>query len=364
MYDTISIKSPCISDLDYNEIRQAVKRVESIDLTTGEVNWQLTTCDILGSYDSRIIVKFGAMNSITITGSPHKFIMGHNVYGGPVKIKKCCKYLVMLVSKKLGLSLPSWRKWELMRADITYNFKLSSKEEVEEFFKMMRGCTYPRRQPANFGVNSVYFKGVSTTLKAYNKGPEFRIHDKPRLEKLIRNGMYNGNIKELIDIGNRIVRFECEVRKRKLKYDKINNRCSTLKDKYFKKVYKNEVNKVLKEGESEMEIVRDINGVKNRLNSIFPKRKARNLFAVWSRIQMESERTVKNSVCKKTWHNYKNDFASAGVSMKGSVKVLPLLEVVGSNILNNFVPLPNSPYCMNEDLCNIDKEIKELEKIA
>jgi len=366
MYDTISIRSPHIPDLIYLQIVQATKRLEQIDMETGEVLWQVTTAELVGSYDSRMQIRFMSGNKIMITGSPHKFILGHNVLGGPDDIRACCRYLVSLAMYRLGIKLPLWAEWELMRADVTYCFGLASQAEVKEFFKMMRGCTYPRREAMNFGLNSVYFKGAATTLKAYNKGPEFRVHDKPRLKKLNSTSQLytKANLNLLEKVGDRIVRWEVEVRKRKLVYDKINNMCGNLNDWYFEKVYIDEVCKVMKEGAQEMEIVRSIDDVKTRLKDVYPGRKANNLFGIWSRIQMESEATVKNSVSQPTWWRYTKDLAAAGVSLKGAVKILPGLEVVGGSSLRNFVPLPGNQYEVAGIFCDINEAIKQLELTA
>lgn len=363
LYDTISICSPVIPALDYQMIKESAKRVEAVDLCTGEVLWQVTTSEIMGSYDSRLHIKFNDDYKMTITGSVHKFILGHNVLGGPVDIKDCCRYLVALAYKRLGVDLPLWDSWELVRCDVAYIFALSSKEEVQEFFKMMRGCVYPRRQAQNFGLNSVYFPGASTTIKAYNKGPEFRFHDRARLLKL--KDLYSKDQVDLLEkVGDRIVRFEVEVRRRKLKYDKVDTRCGSLKDDYFTKLYVSEVCKILKEGDSEMEIVRSIDDVKSRLQQIYSARKANNLFGVWSRIQLEGENTVKNSVSRATWWRYCNELCSAGISLKGSVRVLPGLDIAHGSNLRDFVPLPGNKFEVDGIFLDVKEALSQLELTA
>lgn len=357
--------SPEIEGLQFEYIQKAVKIVEQLDGETGEVRWQIITSELLGSYDSRMQIKFMQGNKIRITGSPHKFIMGHNIFGGPDDIKGCCRYLVKLASKRLEIELPSWDKWELMRADVVYGFGLDSFEQVQEFFKSMRGCVYPRRQAMNFGVNSVYFKGAATTLKAYHKGPEFKVHDMPRLKKL-EGTMYNPyNLRLLKDIADRIVRFEVEVYKRQMKYDQVDNKCGVLNDFYFDQVYTREVCKIMREGQSEMEIVRDINDVEERIMSFYPGRKGRNLFSIWSRIQLQGEQTVRNNVSRMTWYRYKSDLAYCGVSMKGNLKVLPGLEIVNNKKnLRGFIPLPGNHFQVQGIFCDIQDAINQLELTA
>lgn len=366
IYDTISIISPSIPENIYQEIKQKTKIIEQVDTETGEILWQVTTAEIMGSYDARLQIRFLSDNKIKITGSPHKFILGHNVLGGPDDIKGCCRYLVALAGRKLSMVLPNWGEWQLLRADITYCFGFDSNADVKDFFKMMRGATYPRREIMNYGLNSIYIPGRSTTIKAYCKGPEFRIHDKSRLKRLCETDTRYSkeNIDQLESLGDRLVRFEVEVNRRKLKYDKISTYCGQLKDYYFVNVYCVEITKLLKEGASEMEIVRSIDDVKARLNLFYKKRKAANLFGVWSRIQMESEQSVKNSVHRATWYRYQMDLRNAGVSMKGSLRILPGLQVNCDSKLRGFVPLPGNSYEVSGIFCDVNEAIRILELVA
>ncbi len=366
MYDTIEIRSPILPEEKIAHIRRMTKLLQQIDMETGEVLFQVTSGDLVGSYDSRLSIRIVNGQQVKISGSVHKFILGHNCFGGPKDIKACCRYLVQLARKRLDMELPPWDAWEAMRVDITHVFNLGSIENVREYLRQMRGCTYPRRQPRNYGLFGFYFPGSSTTLKAYNKGPEFRSHDKPRLLKAIKmnSGILNlteKHIDLLEELSNRLIRFEVEVRKRKLQYDKKSCKCGELEDKYFDDVYQTEVLKVLKEGQSEMEVVRDLSDVKMRLRAIYGKRKANNLFNVWSRIQLEGEEKVKSEVSRMQFYRYKKEFAVAGVSLAGNCTVSwNTTYPTKINRLQDFIPLPGDRNHVDGIFCDVDEAIKQL----
>jgi II/X family phage/plasmid replication protein len=335
------------------------KRTEQIDCETGEVLWQITTQELSGSYDNRLSIRFNTDNRITLSGSIHKFILGHNVFGGPEDIKDCCRYLVSLVNYRLGVKLPNWSEWELMRADVAFVFGFGSKLECDEFFKSLRGINYPRREVMNYGLNSIYIKGASTTVKAYNKGMEFKVHDLPRLRKLKDDQRFTTeNLNLLKDIALRIVRFEVEVKKRKMKYDGVSNICIDLDDDYFIDVYVNEIIKIFKEGAYDMKVVRSVEDVKKRLNEVYSQRKASNLFSVWARIQVDSEKTVKAEVSKATWYRYMKDFSSAGISTKGGLVFTEEKYVQGQ--VKDFIPLPGSKYEIRGIFSDIKQAIEQL----
>lgn len=343
MIDTVEIMSPEIDEIILSKIRIKSLELQKLDNESGEVFYRLTTRDLIGSYDSKLSVRILQGNKIKIGGSIHKFIMGHNCFGGPENIKECCKYLINIVQKELDVKLPIWEEWELMRVDIAYCFDMGGQYEVEELINSLRGCTFPRKKPLNFGVNGMYFPGAATTFKIYYKGAEFKKHDLARLMKFSNIDVYT--IKSIAD---RLVRFECEIRKRKMKYDKIDNRIKYLNDDYFKKVYRDEILKIYKEGESDMEVVKNVVEVRERLKYVYKLRKANNLFNYWTRIQIEGVNTVKNNVSRMTWYRINNELAAAGVSLKGNLIIKTYEENSIYKKINNFVPVPENQYCYNQ----------------
>ena len=350
-----------------SEVRNKCIITEKYEAETGEILSRFTTQNLEGSYDARLSVRILG-NYIVISGSVHKFILGHNVLGGPDNIKDCCRYLVQLVSFKLGLKFPNWSEWELMRADITRVFALKSFDEVKEAIKMLRGCKYPRRENMNYGYESLYMSGFSSTLKIYHKGPEFKGHDRQRLYQLHKKYGSEFVSKEKIDfmqeISNRILRVEIEVRKRKMKYDKISNKCGCLNDIYFEELYVSEVSKIMKEGISEMSIVRSVNDVKVRLSENYSDRRSKNLMSIWSRIQIEGQDTVRRSVSSATWRRYKKDFSAIGISLSGNLRIMEGLSVSENDFLRDFNLMPGNKYEITGMFCDVKEAIRQLEVTA
>lgn len=344
MIDTVEIMSPELDDILLSNIRSKSLELQKLDVDTGEVYYRLTTRELIGSYDSKLSVRIIQGNKIKIGGSIHKFLMGHNCFNGPENIQECCKYLINIVQAELKINLPCWEEWELMRVDVAYCFDMGGQYEVEELINSLRGCTFPRKKPLNFGTNGMYFPGAATTFKIYYKGAEFKKHDLSRLMKYANVDVYA--IKQIAD---RLVRFECEIRKRKMKYDKIDNRLKYINNDYFINVYKDEVLKIYKEGESDMEIVKNVIDVRERLKYCYKTRKANSLFNYWSRIQIEGENTVKNNIPESSWYRIKKDLAAAGVSLKGNLMIKTYEENSIYKKINDFVPLPSNKYCLNNN---------------
>lgn len=366
MYDTIEIMSPELSDTQVFRVLETCERLEKIDLETGEILFQITTSKLLGSYDSRLSVRVLG-NRLRLGGSIHKFILGHNVLGGPTDIKKCCKYLVKLLEVTLNETMPSWETWELMRADIAHVFDLGSLSEVNNFISMYSNSVYPRRQRKVYESDGLYFAGKTTTLKIYSKGKEFKVHDYNKLYKLSNDvdSRYNKDTINLLHkYAERLLRVEIEVRKRKLVYDSISNKCKDLDDDYFNNLYESEILKIFSEGESDMNIVRSVSEVKARLETYLDKRKANHLFSIWTRIQVEGVDNFRKSVSKSSYYRYKKELESLGISLHSSLEIT---EIAGLSIqkpeyrTKDFIPLPYTRYHIPGTFCDVDNAINNLE---
>jgi hypothetical protein len=366
VYDTIEIISP---GLDESALKTVIKKsqvLERYDVETGEVLYRVTTGFLEGSYDSRLSIRQVEGNRIRVSGSVHKFILGHNCFGGPVDIKKCCRYLVLLVQKRLNIELPGWEKWEVGRVDIAHVFNLGDYQTVCDYLRSMRSIVYPRRTCHSYGLETVYFPGASSTLKFYNKGIEFATHDRARLIRLKDDNMYRQeNIELLETLSLQLLRVEVEIRRRKMKYDGINLNCGSLDDAYFNSCYEKEVCKVIKEGASSLGVVKDIEGVKERLGMFYSKRKVNSLFAVWSRIQIEGIDVVKGSYHRSHWYRIAKDFSETGISLQGSLEVinraLPAQKV---SRIYDFIPLPGERYHVAGRFLDIDDAISQLELVS
>jgi II/X family phage/plasmid replication protein len=369
MYDTIEVISPALEDSVVKAVVKKSQVLERYDCETGEILFRITTGFLEGSYDSRLSIRQVEGNKIRISGSVHKFILGHNCFGGPVDIKKCCKYLVLVVQKRLNIELPGWDKWEVGRVDIAHVFNLGDYQTVCDYLRSLRTAVYPRRKVQTYDLESVYFPGSSTTLKFYNKGIEFSTHDKPRLVRLKDGNIYTEeNIDLLEKLSLQLIRVEVEVRRRKMKNDGVKLNCGSLDDGYFNACYEKEVLKVIKEGNSDLELVRDIEGVKDRLNRFYSKRKADSLFGTWSRIQLEGIDVVKNTYGRTQWYCIRRDFAYCGISLKGSLEIVDVINrsLPAQNVsrIYSFIPLPGERYHVSGRFLDIDDAIAQLELVS
>jgi len=106
-------------------------------------------------------------------GSVHKAMLGHNVWGGPRNLSASVSWLVADVSRRLGLELPEWSSWDLMRADWAETYDLGSYDNVQDYVRSLNAARFPRRQPHRYGDDSLLFPGRVTSLRLYHKGPEF-----------------------------------------------------------------------------------------------------------------------------------------------------------------------------------------------
>jgi II/X family phage/plasmid replication protein len=365
MIDTIELMSPELSLETVSKIRMKSMELQRINMETGELNLRITTSSLSGSYDSRLSVQVLG-TKIKVSGSVHKFILGHNCFGGPTDLHGCCRYLVNVVSKYMGVGLPSAMEWEIMRIDIAHCFDLGSIEQAETYIHSIRSCSYPRRKAFSYGQTGMYFKGASTTLKIYLKGPEFRKHDYYRLKKFKNFGAYESKtgIKVMEALADRLVRFEVEVRKRKIRYDKRSNLVKDMDIMYLEQIYKNEVSKLFREAKEELEVVKDIIGVKERLQMVYPGRKGNNMFSVWTRIQVEGEQEVKKSVGRRTWYRYKKDLAAAGVGLTGAIEIKTMVQKDQYCRIYDFVPLPGTRYHVSGKFTLCDEIMKQMELTA
>lgn len=357
VYDTIEMVSPGVG-LDVAEvIRMKSHVLEKYHGGSGEVLFRVTSGSLDGSYDSRLSVSIFNGDRIKLGGSVHKWIVGHNCFGGPNDVKGCCRYLVAVAEMRLGIKLPDWQEWEVNRVDIAHVFNMGSYAAVRDFIQGLRGVVYPRRTVHYYSLQGVYFPGRSTTVKFYNKGLEFAVHDKNRLLKLKDELMYNEeNILLLEKLSLLLLRVEVEVRRRKIKYDKKPLNCGLLDDSYFEDLYIKEVGKVINEAKSQVEVVRSVRDVKERLEICYGLRRANNLFSVWSRLQVEGIDVVKGDYSRSQWYRIKKGFREAGVSMFG------LIELVESDRgrLISFVPVPGNEGHVDGVFCDIEEAIGRL----
>lgn len=398
--DTVKLRSPAIDESLAEFLHNQTILKTGVDLSTGETLYAITSGQLEGSWDSRI--SFNVMRKDWVTGpsgrteqvecdpyilvecSLHKVFYGQNVFGQVENFQERCRLLVELLGElfdcpvdKFGDpqgALPSAHRWQVRRVDWAEMYRLTP-AAIAEFFRGISHCKFPRRsaKSAKYGVNSVHFPGSFTTLRLYHKGPEFKAHEIPRVrraltfyylkqrgERLQANDWFrgpegggdSGNVRHVVEqkikalqrLADNRLRTEVQINAEKLSYDFGHfPLVSEVVDDYLKKIHDNEVFKLLREGESEMETVRTHDQVKARLNSIYGKRSANGLFAFWLQMTTRGEDVVQVEYGRSQFYVNRRRLVDAGVSWLSSNVI----------IIANEAALPRdfSPMRTNARLC-------------
>ena len=215
---------------------------------------------------------------VHIEGSVHKALLGHNVFGGPLDPVAAAFWFITDISRRLDVTLPDAHWWVWDRVDWSEAYNLGSYDAVEEFIRGLSFARYPRRKCLRYSSESVMFPGVTTAMKLYHKGPEFYKHDNGRIEKM------GGNRATLLrSIAETLLRVEASIKSRKLKADYGRRpTVGLLSREYLETTHDREINRILAEGESDVEVVRKNEEVSNRLQSLYGTKLGNSLFGIWS----------------------------------------------------------------------------------
>lgn len=211
--DTCKFRSPKINMDLASYLEQQCIQKSGIHLGSGEVLYEFTSGELLGSWDSRIsfrilrqewvsngkgIQQIPCEPFIEVEASVHKFFAGQNIYAAPVNFQQTSFWFLKQIFARLGVDisshtsqehsarLPSFWDWSVCRIDWAEVYQLVP-VAISEFFRSINHCKFPRRssKAAKYGTNAVYFPGCYTTLKLYHKGPEFKEHDRLRIKNAL-----------------------------------------------------------------------------------------------------------------------------------------------------------------------------------
>lgn len=336
MIDTVKLRSPYLAAEQAAEIEQQLTRRLAVQISSGEVLWQLTSEELVGSWENRIMVRIcreevrcvepaqGRRRAVyepcacppflLVEGSVHKALSGHNITGGPLGFQEVAAWFISLVSQLLWSTLPAAALWAVDRVDKTECYRLPF-EAVQEFIASLNAAQYPRRKAHRYGSEAIFFPGTTTAVKVYHKGPEFAKHDAKRLRGLLDPD----DVVDLQKLANGIMRAEVSIKAKKLKADFGEKPLvSQVTDAYLQQVHDREVARVLREGRQDMETVRTATEVKRRLNKLHSTQLASTLYGVWSQLATIGEFEVRRDMAKATWYKYRKCLISAGVSWAGT----------------------------------------------
>lgn len=259
-----------------------------------------------GSFSSSLSVRVGEGSKynfshgyyIEIEGSLHKILYGQNAVCGFTDLSFICITLINFVDEAYNIHLPSFKHWFLQRCDIAITYDLQNNDNVCKYINSLRFCNFPRRKPKFYTDESFYVSGTTTTLKIYNKLLEFKKHDLKKLSN------FNFDIFNFFRIISGFVRFECEIKKKKLEkvFNKKYIRCRNVNYNDLKKVWSDEFMKLLKFVDNDIKNVNDRESVKNRIFGLYDYTKANILYNFYLSIIVEGYDNVKFRTPKSTFY--------------------------------------------------------------
>lgn len=306
MIDTIKIYTR-ISPKIYEVISRQSQVKISFSRLTGVVDYEVISSSLEGSYSSSLSCRvefaskygFDDGNVLVIEGSFHKICKGQNAYDGFWNVQEVCSGLIELVEHAYSIKLPKIRHWFLNRIDITNCYDLYTNENVCNYINNLSKCQYPRRKLRFFDNESIYLSGKSTTLKIYNKLLEFRHND---LSKMKKNDF---DFLAYQDIIQGFVRFECEIKKKKL-VDYYNGlkliRVSRVKYSELEGIWKGEFMKLLKLFDNDLSVVRGREAIQERLVSKYGNRTGGDLYNFYLLLQVEGQKIIRERISKPTYY--------------------------------------------------------------
>jgi II/X family phage/plasmid replication protein len=340
MLDTVKIQSPFLDENLAQRIESQLKLRQSVDLSTGEIDYAFISGDLEGSYDHRIAVRVlrerweshrvklsdGRRFNLTeqvpspphlsVEGSVHKAMLGHNISGGPCDVRAALRWFVGFIGDGLGERLPPADYWQVRRLDWAEAFDLGDFAVVEEWVRWVSGAAYPRRKPLKHGAQSISFPGFSTTLKAYHKGPEFDAHDRRRLKD---SKLSPEAVERLQRASNSVLRLEVGIKARKLDADHGGPPLvGQISETYCMDLYERETARMLREGQRDMDTVRKYDAVESRLYSLHSRTLAAQLLATWVRFSTKGEDEARKRMTPRTFYRHRRQLVEAGVSWHGT----------------------------------------------
>ncbi len=233
--------------------------------------------------------------------------------------------LIEITEEKYKIKLPNIKHWFIQRIDIAICYDLEENKNVRSYINSLSLCNYPRRNLKFYQDESIYLTGTTTTLKIYNKVLEFKKHD---LKKLINEKFCIDNY--LINIDG-LIRFECEIKKKKLHtyYNKKYIRILSTKYEDFKQIWSEEFMKLLKIFDSDLMKVNSKKEVQRRLKTIYPNKesdeimskKASILYNFYLSIMVDGLRNVRERTTKSTFYRNIKELKNANIDFSQNMDI-------------------------------------------
>ncbi len=383
MIDTVKLQSQSIPEdlaCDLEHRLDVKSSLGPVDFETGErsalyelysgqvmdscnlhgVNLRIMRTRIVKDLDATVI---GASRTKTVSckpylwmeGSVHKAMLGHNVFGGPRELAPAVSWLVADVSKRLGLELPTWSGWDLMRADWAETYDLGSFDRCQDYIRSLNSCLFPRREPQRYGDNSLAFPGRTTAVRIYHKGPEFAGDSFRRLSRVFGRE----ELQHLSQMSHRTLRVEVSVKRPKItEYNPLSQKIPHIETDWIRNIHDKEIKKVIREANSDLKIVRDSQNVLRRLNTVYAGRDrlVRSLFSTWVQLSALGENSVKAQMKEWSFYNHRGKLLEAGCAWTGSdVRVLDADQLPAGD----FVPVSSDLRCSSSEHPDVSRLLEE-----
>lgn len=328
MIDTIRIKGKFLAQ---DIVPYVAHKLDTyVKFNSEAVLYEFTSGKLQGSYDNRISFSIKDRDWFRVPGlkqpvllevpkyfeiecSLHKFMMGHNVFGGTDDLSVIHTLYDFLEVEAFGSRFIDRNSVEVLRIDIAEVYKFSSDEEVEAIFHGLKNQSKFRTKPNTYKNSGIYFPSTVTTFKIYDKHKEFLAHDAKRLKKVFTNEEYE-YVKEM---SKYCVRLECEIHKRKLNEifdgkkvyveDLIMGKMIDIKDVYLK-----EKQRLIFEERNDSAI-KIVSNVRSYLFEKLGSRKAIPLYAFWSVMAYEGDEVARKTYTKSSYYNNKKILKELGV---------------------------------------------------
>lgn len=202
MYDTVVVNSPYLSPEQVYKVIEFCDRIQKMKMGSGELDYEFYVSEFsTGSYDYRIRIKLMDKEWVHYAGktmkvdierrylrvecSLHKLIMGHNLFGGPKRVRESIAYLVKELEKCIGCNLPDYKLWTVDRIDVASVYDLGTYENAKEFLDRVKHVKFPRRTNVEIYKTSIAWRGYVSYHKHYLKYDEFIKHDYKVMRKKI-----------------------------------------------------------------------------------------------------------------------------------------------------------------------------------
>lgn len=424
MLCTALLESPPVDEKTAEQVGRFLKTRQGIDNQTGELEYNIVSGSLKGSWETSVAVnvrrqRIVSVNGparvksavvkgsspveiksdrptnqlvdcppyLTIEGSVHKAMMGHNVYGGPLCPVAGSRWFISNVAQRLGFSLPEADGWQYGRVDWARLFDLGSFEGCQEYVHLMRMADYSRRKSIPYGDESIMWPGTMTTPKIYHKGPEFSKHDFARLARVarlperseVRRVHHDLQFLEVVEAAvpfdvaaiqeqaNRYLRFEVTVKAKKLKAE-FDGKPAIVKvtREWLEALHDVETGRILSEGKADMETVRRHNEVNTRLHQLYDGALANRLFGMWMQLAALGEEEIKRQVkqgkiARRTYYWQREKLLDAGVTWDGAdVKIMEC----ASAIPKGFSLLGSSPFRLTAEAPEVVQALAPFRRAA